>query len=412
MQVLKSASVKPFPNQDDRALLVVSDSDVTLNYVHSSLADENILIDNVISSEEAVQSTKNQYYDLILIESSLFTFEMTDTIQQNSESREVKFLLILKNEELNFYLEKTKYLDQFDFILAPINLKLLELKLRTYFLPSADNTKIEKLHFRINQLKNQLTNKSISHTKSIEYAKLIQERILPEISWVENNYEETFILYEPKELIGGDFYMLLEINSRFIIVSADCTGHGVPGAMLSMIGYEFIRSIIVENRIFEPGLILTKLNQKIRSFFGKNSAVSTHGMDVSLISYRMDTKMLEYASSKRPILIIENSTIVELRGDSFSIGDELAENYAFQSFDYPISGPMWIYQFTDGVTDQFGGKRNKKFGRKALKELLQSTTGLDAKRQKILIQESLIDYQGVNKQTDDLTLVGKYFPLN
>lgn len=399
--------------QEDRYRVLILDISDYQHVILSELPIANeIEITLCHNVNEAISCCSTEKYDLIVVNNDLNALagiELANIFQGLYTDHLVEFIFLLdegaKLELGDFQTSKV------DILCKPLNPTILNLKIQNHILRRNAIRDVQKSRDQLEKLSQKLENKTRSHTKSIEYAKLIQERILPQIDYLENKFPQSFIVYQPKEIIGGDFYMICEVNSRMIMVTADCTGHGVPGAMLSMVGYGFIKSIIHENRIFEPGNILTLLNEKIKNFFGRDSEVATHGMDVSIVSFRTDTKMLEYASSRRPILLTEGEGVIELKGDNVSIGDEIAENHTFQTYTYPVSGPFWIYQFSDGITDQFGGINNKKFGKKTFKALIASIKDFTAEEQKNKLLNAFTQWKGNYKQTDDITVVGKYFSL-
>jgi serine phosphatase RsbU (regulator of sigma subunit) len=259
------------------------------------------------------------------------------------------------------------------------------------------------------ELSVSLINKSQDLQDSIEYANLIHKRVLPNIAELESRFENLFVLYKPKDTIGGDFYWMDELNNRIITVCADCTGHGVPGAMLSMIGYQTISNIILEQRIFDPGEILTLLHKKMKTILrDKDDSSSLHnGMDASVCVFRLDDGILEYANAKSHIFVENNNQLIELKSESMSIGDNSQEEYCYSTFYEEIQSDCWLYQFTDGFKDQFGGPRNKKFGKNQLKVLLETNSFLLAKNQKKCMDNTLSIWMNEELQTDDITIIGQ-----
>ncbi|MBN4071510.1 SpoIIE family protein phosphatase [Crocinitomix catalasitica] len=241
---------------------------------------------------------------------------------------------------------------------------------------------------------------------SIRYADLIQRSLFPDINSLESKFKDSYIIYKPKDVIGGDFYWMDKLNSLQIIICADCTGHGVPGAMLSMIGYQSLNTIIKENRIFDPGQMLTNLHRVIKSMFRENSSFVSHGIDMSVCTFNVYDNTLQYASAKRPIFIERNKVLEEVKGDLVSVGDETAKDFYFTTHTIKIDSPASLFQFSDGFHDQFGGSNDRKFGRLKLRELLQSTMHLPLAEQKQIVADSLEQWQGTRQQTDDISLIG------
>lgn len=370
------------------------------------------LVDTAATGQEAIELHRQNSYSLILLDtdiSDIEGFALAEILLAEDPNTALDIIYMTTEIKDDHFVQKCLTAGGIDCFIKPLDLDLLRLRIKNH---SIQQTRIEELkqsHEKLQVLSKELDKQTQSHIHSVEYAKLIQERILPDINRLEDKFKNSFIIYQPKDIIGGDFYMMFESNSRTIMVCADCTGHGVPGAMLSMVGYGFLKGIIMEERIFDPGEILTALNRKIRHFFGKDANVGTHGMDVAICVYRNDIFKLEYATAKRPFILRDQMKLIELKGDMISIGDEVSQDYVFQTFEYPASRDFWVYLFTDGVTDQFGGPKQKKLGRKKLKGLLLETNYNSTQNQKEILTEQLDAWKGSNSQTDDLTIMGNYF---
>ncbi|MBD3638240.1 MAG: SpoIIE family protein phosphatase [Crocinitomicaceae bacterium] len=239
----------------------------------------------------------------------------------------------------------------------------------------------------------------------IDYAFHIQKSILPEGSSLNKHFEQ-FILFKPKEVVGGDFYWMDELNSKYISICADCTGHGVPGALLTMLGYQMIENITRDMRIFDPGEILNHLHRQFLRIFSSEGALTHQGMDVSVCVYDLDKKTLAYACAKSNILMEINNELYRLKGSHVSIGDPFNKEHLYTTKYVSINQPAWMFQFTDGIIDQFGGERDKKFKLTNLKKLLDTNLTLHSKEYGETIWESLKFWKESKDQTDDITLIG------
>jgi serine phosphatase RsbU (regulator of sigma subunit) len=242
---------------------------------------------------------------------------------------------------------------------------------------------------------------------SIKCAQLIQRSVFPKISMLENKFNDLLVLYRPKSVIGGDFYWVEKIHDRYISICADCTGHGVPGALLSMVGYQFILQIILEKRIFNPAEILNLLHAKMTNLISEEAGVKSHGMDISVCVYKPREQQLEFAGARSLIFIENGGDLVRFKGDCVSIGDRSKAGFTFTNTQINVEQDTWLFQFSDGMYDQFGGPNGKKMGRKRFKTMLKSNV-LDAST---LYKENLVqaisEWKRGFRQTDDMTLIGK-----
>jgi len=249
-------------------------------------------------------------------------------------------------------------------------------------------------------------------TDSIKYAKRIQEAILPLQEEIESNFEQSYIFYRPRDIVSGDFYWYSKVNeNESFIAIVDCTGHGVPGAFMSMIGHTLLNEIVNEKKIYQPNLILNELHESVRLALKQNYqfAESRDGMDMALIKIDKAKKQIEYAGANRPLYIIKNNKFEEFKADKMPIGGlQLKENEIrlFNLQTIKIENSFWMYAFTDGFPDQFGGQLGKKFMVKKLKETLQEISSVTALEQKEILNTTLNNWMQGHEQIDDILLIG------
>ncbi|MFN5795631.1 MAG: SpoIIE family protein phosphatase [Bacteroidota bacterium] len=262
----------------------------------------------------------------------------------------------------------------------------------------------------------ELKNKDI--TDSIQYAKRIQEAILPLQEEIETNFVKSFIFYKPRDIVSGDFYWYSKVNeTESFIAVVDCTGHGVPGAFMSMIGHTLLNEIVNEKKIYQPNLILNELHESVRLALKQNYhfAESRDGMDMALIKIDKAKNQIEYAGANRALYIISNDKLEEIKPDKMPIGGlqlEVNEVRKFTLKILKIENPSWIYAFTDGFPDQFGGPLGKKFMVKKLKETLQEISSLPAIQQKETLNTTLNNWMQEHEQVDDILLIGVFVSCN
>lgn len=274
---------------------------------------------------------------------------------------------------------------------------------RSYYSKRKANLKITLAYNNI-EAKNRLI------TESIHYAKRLQNAILPPIDLLKSNLDQFFIFYSPRDIVSGDFYWFTEHKGNIYFAVADCTGHGVPGALMSMIGNTMLHEIIDQKDITEPGDILSALNTGITNALRQQNAdifAQDDGMDISLICMNAkDRTQVKYASANHSIFVKDSKGLKELQGDIYSIGGSLGSaGKSFTTFSYTAEPGSSFVLTTDGFADQFGGPTNSKFLITRLEELLLKTdlrTGNTGE----LIAKAFEDWKGEHLQTDDVLITG------
>jgi serine phosphatase RsbU (regulator of sigma subunit) len=245
---------------------------------------------------------------------------------------------------------------------------------------------------------------------SINYAKKIQTAILPPLEIIRESLPNVFVLYSPKDIISGDFYFFYEIEKKkkFFIAACDCTGHGVPGALMSMIGNNLLDHIIQPNSNILPGEVLSKLNRGVVNALKQDGKYgeTRDGMDVALCLVDVEHNTIDFAGANRPLYIVRNKEIKVYGGDKRPIGgyDDVSQPYTNNRIN--IETGDRCYMFSDGYADQFGGPNNKKFLIKNLQRLLIEIAQLDFQTQYSKLSESHKSWKGTNEQTDDVLVIG------
>ncbi len=246
-------------------------------------------------------------------------------------------------------------------------------------------------------------------TDSIKYAKGLQEAILPPDEFVKKLIPNAFVLYKPKDIVSGDFYWIEEKNDKVYFAAVDCTGHGVPGAFMSIVGYNALNEAL---RVSDnPGEILDGLNKGISKTLHNNAIGTTtkDGMDLALCSYDKKTRTLEYSGAYNPLYLIRNGEVEQLKADKFAIGgyyedpDKKYTNHVLQ-----LEENDYIYIFSDGYADQFGGPKGKKFMYKRFRDHLLSLNGKSMTDQKLFLDATLEQWRGPLEQIDDVLVIGMH----
>jgi serine phosphatase RsbU (regulator of sigma subunit) len=259
----------------------------------------------------------------------------------------------------------------------------------------------------IESQKQEIETKNKNITESIEYARNIQDGILPDPKMF-LAFKESFVFYKPKDIIGGDFYWMAQKGDVSILAVADCTGHGVPGALMSMIGHNLLNQIVNEKGISKPDEILHFLNEGIHRIFNQNKTGrrTYDGMDIALLTIDKSQSVAYFSSAMRPVFLYQKGELLKLEPNKNPIGGIEADEAVFTLQTIPYSSGDTFYIFTDGFADQFGGPEGRKFMMRRFKELLVNLTHLPLSKQHELIELEFLSWQGLLEQVDDVLILG------
>ncbi|MBL4592235.1 MAG: SpoIIE family protein phosphatase, partial [Flavobacteriales bacterium] len=263
--------------------------------------------------------------------------------------------------------------------------------------------KVEQQKEVVELAHHELEEKNQEIMDSITYAKRIQSAILPPAKVVKESLQESFILYKPKDIVAGDFYWLEHVERKVLFAAADCTGHGVPGAMVSVVCNNALNRSVREYKLTDPGEILNKTREIVIQEFEKSDEEVKDGMDIALCS--LEGNKLQYAGAHNPLWIVRKGEILETKANKQPIGQfDYPEPYTTHSFD--LQKGDTIYLFSDGYVDQFGGEKGKKFKAKAFRKLLLSVQDKTMEEQKTIIDEAFETWRGNLEQIDDVCVLG------
>jgi serine phosphatase RsbU (regulator of sigma subunit) len=278
--------------------------------------------------------------------------------------------------------------------LKALQLNLQELvKLRT--------KELELALTEVNRQKSEITD-------SIHYAKRIQCAILPPDRILKENLKHLFILYKPKDIVAGDFYWTEKVDDTIFFAVADCTGHGVPGAMVSVVCHNALNSALKEFRLRRPSGILNKVRELVIETFEKSDENVTDGMDIGLCAYNYKEKRLEYSGANIPLYLVRSGKLIITKPDKQPIGKHM-EDKPFSNHTIEVQKNDHLYILSDGFADQFGGAKGKKFSTRTLREMLVKISELPSARQKKYLENSFLEWKGDLDQVDDVTILGTRF---
>lgn len=261
----------------------------------------------------------------------------------------------------------------------------------------------------IEKQKNSVEEKNQKITDSINYAKHIQQAILPSQQLVKSILPDSFIFFKPKDVVSGDFYWLHAIDKNQLLIAAvDCTGHGVPGALMSVMGYNLLEQVVKAHHLYQLDLILNELSEGITNGLQQTSETSAikDGMDIALCKIDFTTNQLEYAGAHNSLYIVRDGKLTEVKADKRSVGITVGKESSFTNHTIEIKKGDTIYLFSDGFPDQKGGIENKKFFYKPFQQLLTDISQLPPEQQHQKLSTVFSEWKGKNEQMDDTLVIG------
>jgi ligand-binding sensor domain-containing protein/serine phosphatase RsbU (regulator of sigma subunit) len=266
---------------------------------------------------------------------------------------------------------------------------------------------LEKRTKEVVKKSEEIEEKNKSITDSINYALRIQKSILPSKKLMRDHFPESFIFYKPRDIVSGDFYWYEKIGNKFIVVCADCTGHGVPGAFMSMIASTLFKEIAHQYQITEPSDFLYKLDELLKNTLKQTKRGKIHdGLDMSICVFNLDTNHLSFSGAYRPIIFYRDNELELVKTTPYSIGGDDFIEKEFKTIDIQLKPGDLVYLFSDGFPDQFGGEKGKKLYLKGFKTLIENSADIDLDNQHLLFKRFLSDWMGDLKQIDDVLVMG------
>jgi len=294
--------------------------------------------------------------------------------------------------------EITKLSEKFNMMIAQLESYYYELE-----------EKVKERTLRIEKQKEEIEEQKKHIMDSIYYARRIQNAILPSFSLIDSHVKSYFILYLPKDIVSGDFYWMNEVDGLFMMAAVDCTGHGVPGAFMSIVGFDQLNHAVNVKKARKASTILDELNQGVITTLNENKSDNSikDGMDMVLCIFDFTAKKVEFAGANNPLLLIRDNKVIKYKGDRFPIGAfEGSKPQRFKNNEINLLEGDCLYLSSDGYADQFGGLDNKKFMFRKFEELLLEIHSQPMEVQKELLQKRLNDWMGKNEQVDDILVIG------
>lgn len=320
-------------------------------------------------------------------------------IDQLNRDREVQEMLLTRQRTVRNLI----------LVLAALIIVMAGLIYNRYRAKKKANDELDRKNREIEEQRARLAEKNVEITDSIEYAKRIQEAILPSLNEVKRLLPDSFIYFRPKAIVSGDFYWFTEKDGVAYIAAVDCTGHGVPGAFMSMIGNDHLNQVVTVEGFRRPDQILNRLHAEVQNTLKqRQGGTDTHvGMDIALCAIDLKNNHLQFASANRYLLLFKGDELLEVKGDHLNVGGIMHEDvrdYTLHHIDLNKGDTLYI--FSDGLVDQFGGPDDRKFGYKRLKELLTEIKAKPMDQQQAAVESAILSWMGPSDQIDDFLLIG------
>jgi CheY-like chemotaxis protein len=402
-------SINPGQDQSKRKnplILIVDDVPRNLQLLAAILKEENKYeVAAATSGAAALKIVNNVLPDLILLDimmPEMDGFEVCQKLKASPSTRDIPVVFLTAKAGLKDIV-KGFQLGGVDYITKPFNGTELLARVQTHI--ELKQSK-EKLNDSLQKL--QLANRHL--TDSINYAQLIQQAVMPQKQDIKTVFKESFVFLKPRDIVSGDFFWILGSPERIIIAAVDCTGHGVPGAFVSVLSYQLMHEIIVMRGFWDPDLILNELDKSIKSVFNQGRTEVCEGMDVAICSLDLQNRVLEFAGAKNPLIYIYNDDLQHIKGDRSSIGgfrcSSRKENH-FSKQVIPIRDSTMFYLYSDGFPDQLGGEQGRRFTHRRFRELLRDICHLPMEAQEKALEQALTDWMGKEyDQIDDILIIG------
>jgi CheY-like chemotaxis protein len=380
-----------------KTILIIDDTEINIDILIGLLGDQFdilVAIDGFTGIEIACDEEK---IDLILLDimmPQINGFEVCQKLKNNKDTKDIPIIFsTAKTDEDS--IAQAYDVGGVDYITKPFKTKELLAKVNTHLLLNEQKEKLENLIFQIDS--------------SINYAQRIQKSLLRDVNTIKDNFKDSFIIYKSKDKIGGDLYIYEEFEENVLFGVIDCTGHGIPGAMMTMLVATLLQKIKVEVGFSNPAEVLKKLNIGIKYQLQQYDDITSSdvGLDAGLCSLNKDKSLLKYSGARINLVCVDDNNANIIKSNRQSVGYKRCDiGFDYKVHDIDLKSTKNFYLYSDGIVDQVGGEKKFPFGQKRFLELLNSISNKNMQLQKDIILESLKDYQRSEERRDDITIFG------
>ncbi len=391
-------------------ILVVDDNLVNIKFIENILRKANYFVESALNGHQALNILKTTHdYDLILLDidmPEINGFDVCKAIRKDDLLKEVPVIFLTGFCDTDNIVTGFEVGAQ-DYITKPFNVKELLARVETHIQLKQKTDQIKEMNQLLEYKNNNITN-------SILYARYIQESIIPSSDILAGAVPEYFILLKPKDIVSGDFYWFKKIKNLLYIAVADCTGHGVPGAFLSILGILGLNQIITKRSVNHPNFILTELRKKIKKMLNqyKKAFETNDGIDIAFCLINFDENTLEYAGANCPLYLIRNHgkhnnvEFVIKKANRMPVGIHPNDDQDFTNHKIKLQNGDKQYIFSDGYVAQFGGEHNKTFRTKRFQDVLLDIQDKPMLEQGQILDKTIENWRGNYEQVDDILVLG------
>jgi len=393
-------------NQKKPLILIVDDIPKNLQVLASILkSEEKYDIAVATSAAKALKIVDNVLPDLILLDIMMPEMDGLEVCRRLKSSRVTRDIPIIfltakvETEDIVIGFEAGGV----DYVTKPFNSTELLARVQTHI-------QLKRSREQLNDSLQKLQQAHREILDSITYAQLIQQAIMPQKQDIKSIFKESFIFFKPRDIVSGDFFWIsgTDTKNRVIIAAIDCTGHGVPGAFISILGYQLLHEIVTMRGIWEPDSILNELHRGLISVFNREKTGICDGMDMAVCCLDFQNRTLEFSGARNSLIYVCNNELYHIKGDKFPVGGfKKKEKREFTKQVIPIRDSTMFYIFTDGFPDQLGGDHERRFTSKQFKALLQTIHPLTMDAQEESLERALTAWRGSEyDQIDDILVIG------
>lgn len=382
----------------EQKVLIVDDTPENISIISNALSDKKkIAATNGVKAIELAVQHKPDLILLDIVMPGMDGFEVCQILKSKAETQDIPIIFITAETDTGSIVKGFE-VGGIDYVTKPINVRELQARVKTQLalkISMDDNTRyIAEIDYRNRQI-----------TDSINYAYLIQKASLPSNDYLKDILPEHFVYYGPRDIVSGDFYWAKKVEDKTIVIAADCTGHGVPGAFLSMYGIAFLNEIILKDKIKEPDKILNRMRETVIQSLNQGELTDMRdGMDMVVLTINSSFSSVDFAGANNPLWVLRENEMLITQGDSMPIGMYgVMDN--FTKHTIPLLKNDQLYVFSDGYADQFGGDRNKKLMTKNFRAKLIEFSHLAMAEQKRTLMEFFNNWKGKNEQIDDTLII-------
>lgn len=396
------------------SILIVDDRIENLIAAEAVLKRKNYRIDRASSGKEAIEKAFLNDYDCILLDvqmPEMDGFEVAEILCASEKTKDIPIIFLTALSTEKEFMLKGYKTGAVEYLSKPLDSDILKVKVETFAQINKQKKQIKNAQAELHKTNSSLQAYTNQITSSIRYAKNIQNAILPKDEIIKEIFPESFVYYKPCHIVGGDFYWFTIKDGKAVVACVDCTGHGVPGALMSMIGSNMLKNIVEEKNVTNPATILNEMNRRLRTTFNHNNVGGkiVDGMEAAICSFNFASGELEFAGAKRPLMLVKKQSHEVIKPDSYSISHETPPDFRFTNHIVNLEEDDYIYMFTDGYTDQFGGEKGKRFMKSQFIDLINSVREIDMHEQAIFVEQNFDTWKGENEQVDDVLVMGFKF---